>query len=233
MRKSKTYMPSLLNYQYSNQKVPTAMPLNAQEGRIIRVQAQLSPILVRPALGSFSTTPPRSIATTRRSLGGVANLTLNERSISARVLLQASGTTSLQDAVAANASTVDTASTSETTTTTFKYPRIVLDKLGVTSAGKKGGYFYNVYLNLPASGSADVESQSHFLGTFGPFEVSGAIHHGEGSLVLPATDVLRNVGVANLKEVVISLVRVNGPNYPTGPVLTVGEMRLELSTEGP
>ncbi|CAN7213386.1 tyrosinase family protein [Paraburkholderia terricola] len=233
MRKSKTYMPSLLNYQYSNQKVPTAMPLNAQEGRIIRVQAQLSPILVRPALGSFSTTPPRSIATTRRSLGGVANLTLNERSVSARVPLQASGTTSLQDAVAANASTVDTASTSETITTTFKYPRIVLDKLGVTSAGKKGGYFYNVYLNLPASGSADAESQSHFLGTFGPFEVSGAIHHGEGSLVLPATDVLRNVGVANLKEVVISLVRVNGPNYPTGPVLTVGEMRLELSTEGP
>ena len=234
MKKSKTYMPSLLNYQYSNQNVPTAMPPSAQQGRIIRVQAQHSPILLRPALGNFSATAPRVIATNRQSLGGVANVELDEKSVSARVALQASGTSSLQNALVADGVAVGAASSGAATTpTTFKYPRIVLDKLGVTSAGKNGGYFYNVYLNLPASGNADVDSQAHFLGTFGPFEVSGAIHHGGGSLVLPATDVLRNLGVSNLKEIVISLVRVNGQNYPTGPVLTVGELRVELSTDGP
>jgi tyrosinase len=236
MARSKTFMPSLLSYDYSNDKVPTALPVNAQEGRIIRVQAQVGRILVRPAMGSFASTPARSIATNRRSLGGVTKLMFNENSVSARIPLQAAAISSLQDAVSANAplSAADAVTpNAQTGKSTFKYPSIVLDNVAVTSAGRGGGYFYNVYLNLPAAGDADAESPAHFVGTLGPFEVSGAIHHNGGTLSLSLSDVLQNLGVTNLSEVVVSFVRVNGPNSPKGQVLSVDEMRVELSTDGP
>ncbi|QIN62819.1 Common central domain of tyrosinase [Caballeronia sp. SBC1] len=235
MAKAMTYMPSLLNYDYSNDNVPTALPVNAQQGRIIRVQAQVVPILVRPALGNFATTPARTIATNRRSLGGVANVTLNENSVSANISLPAASVSSLQGAVSTNAAPAANAVTPnvQTPTTTFRYPNIVLDNVAVTSAGKAGGYYYNIYLNLPAAGDADVNSPAHFVGTFGPFEASGAIHHNGGTLILSVSDVLQNLGVANLNNLVVSFVRVNGPNSPKGQVLSVGEVRVELSTDGP
>lgn len=233
--KSKTYMPSLLGYDYSNDNVPTSLPMNAQEGRIIRVQAQVGPIIARPALGTFGTTAARSIATNRRSLGGITNLMLNEKSVSARIPLQAAAVSSLQDAMSPNAASENNAITpnAKGATKAFRYPSIVLDNVAVTNAGRGGGYYYNIYVNLPAAGDADANSPGHFLGTFGPFEVSSAVHHHGGTLILPASDVLHNLGVTNLSEVVVSIVRVNGPNSPKGQVLSVGEMRLELSTDAP
>lgn len=235
MAKSKTYMPALLNYDYSNDNPPTKLPPSAQEGRIIRVQAQLGPILVRPAVAGLATTTARTITTSRRSLGGVTNVMLNENSISARMPLQAAGLSSLRDAVSANAASATNALTpnAQSSTGTFRYPNIVLDKVAVTALGKGGGYFYNIYLNLPAAGDADENRQAHFVGTFGPFEASGAIHHNGGTIVLSLSDVLQNLDITNLSEVVVSLVRVNGPNSPKGQVLSVGEMRLELSTTAP
>jgi tyrosinase len=106
----------------------------------------------------------------------------------------------------------------------------VLDGVAITALGRKGGYFYNIYLNLPAAGDVDADRQSHFLGTVGPFEVSGASHHG-ATLSYPATEVLRTIGAAVLSEAVVSFVRVNGTGYPKGEVLKVGEMRLEVSTD--
>lgn len=234
MSKSKCYRPETLNYQYSQpNQVPAALPQNAQEGRIIRVQAQLAPILVRPAFGNFSNTAARAISNSRRSLGGVANVTLRETSVSARLPLQASDISALKDALSAAAAASGAAAGALANTTTFKYPHLVLDKLSITALGKQGGYYYNIYLNLPAAGNADAARESHFVGTFGPFEASGAIHHNRGMLMLSLSDVLQNLGVNNLNEAVISLVRVNGPNSPKGDVLSVGEMRVELSTDGP
>lgn len=233
MKRSNTYMPSLLNYQYAHQNVPAAMPPDAQEGRTADVPAQLPPILLRPPVGQFSVTPARMITTNRRSLGGVVNMTLAEESISARVPLQASAASSLQGAPAANASSASAAASNrQTNSATFGNPRIVLDNVAATSVGKGGGYLYHVYLNLPASGDSDVNRQAHFLGTFGPFEVAIASHRDEGSVILPATEVLGNLDVRDMSEVVISLVRVNGPNFPKGTVLTIGEMRIELWTDG-
>ena len=230
--KSKCYRPEILNYQYAKpNNVPTVLPQNAQEGRIIRVQAQLAPILVRPAIGNFSSTAARSLTNNRRSLGGVANVTLNQASVSARLPLQESDISALKDAMSAAASSA--APGTQASKTTSKYPHLVLDKLAITALGKNGGYYYNIYLNLPARGDADVARASHFIGTFGAFEASGAIHHNGRTLMLSLTDVLQNLGVTNLNEAVISLVRVNGPNSPKGDVLSVGEMRVELSTDKP
>ncbi|MEN8506088.1 tyrosinase family protein [Paraburkholderia sp. SIMBA_050] len=230
--KSKCYRPEILNYRYpAPNNVPTVLPQSAQQGRIIRVQAQLAPILVRPAFGNFPNTAARRISNRRRSLGGVANVTLKEASVSARLPLQPSDISSLKDAMSTAAASA--APEAQASTTTFKYPCLVLDKLAITALGKNGGYYYNIYLNLPARGDADVARASHFIGTFGAFEASGAIHHNSRTLTLSLTDVLQNLGVADLNEAVISLVRVNGPNSPKGDVLNVGEMRVELSTDGP
>jgi tyrosinase len=229
--KSQCYRPAILNYQYAQpNNVPSALPLNAQEARIIRVQAQPAPILVRPAIGNFANAAGRTISGSRRSLGGVANMTLNETSVSARLPLQASDISSLKDVLSAASGAM---AGSQASTATLQYPYLVLDKLAVTALGKQGGYYYNIYLNLPAAGNADAARQAHFVGTFGAFEASEANHHGGGTLRLPLSDVLQNLGVENLNEAVISLVRVNGPNSPKGAALSVGEMRVELSTDRP
>ncbi|MBP0590959.1 tyrosinase family protein [Paraburkholderia sp. LEh10] len=236
MSRSKTYRPSLLNYQYANTSVPTALPPVAQEGRIIRVQAQVRAIHGRPPTGSFATTPERTIASDRRSLGGVARLTLTEKSVSAQLQFASSGETALQDTlkstpVAPDLQANSTAS-SAATTTTYRSVNVVLDNVAVTGAGQQGGYYYNVYLNLPAQGDVDSVSQSHFLGTLGPFEISAAMHHSGGVVTFPATEVLQRIG-GNTAGAVVSLVRVDGPNAPKGTAITVGELRFELSTSAP
>jgi tyrosinase len=243
IQRSKTYMPSLLNYQYSNSAVPTSLPPTAQQGRIIRVQAQLRPIHGRPALGSFSNTGERTIDSARRSLGGVANVSLNEKSVSAHLQFSSSAAAALQNTLRerAAAATVQSGSNASPATT-FRSVNVVLDSVTITELGRKGGYFYNVYLNLPAQGDVDNVSQPHFLGTIGPFEISAAVHHAmhggksangaAPALVFPATDLLERLGTG-ASDAVVSLVRVDGPSAPKGAAISVGELRIELSTSAP
>lgn len=234
MAKSDTYQPSLLGYRYADSNLPTALPPSAQRGSIIRVQAQLSPIHARPPVGDFARVPPRKLSATRCSLGGAANLKLDENSVSALVAFTASDAIELQNAVCATvpsrASTVLPPDV-RAIPRQVKHAYIVLAGASVTSLGKQGGYFYNMYINLPAKGDVDAISQSRFVGTVGPFEISAAMHHVESALALPANDVLHRMTPAELKEVVISLVRVNGTNSPKGLVMVVRELRVELSTD--
>ena len=103
----------------------------------------------------------------------------------------------------------------------------------MTDAGATGGYFYNVYLNLPDNADIDTASQKHFLGTLGAFEIAGAAHHGSMTLEYPATGALVKITRKARANMVISLVRVDGANAPKGQVIAVGELRVELSTEAP
>ncbi|MFM0053489.1 hypothetical protein [Caballeronia grimmiae] len=113
----------------------------------------------------------------------------------------------------------------------FKYANIVLDSAAVTALGKQGGYFYNVYVNLPSSGDIDASTESRFVGTVGPFEVSAATHHSDGTLVLPANDALLGLSATELTQVVVSLVRIDGPTSPKGVAMVVGELRIELAAD--
>jgi tyrosinase len=241
--KSKTYMPSLLNYQYSNTSVPTSLPPTAQQGRIIRVQAQLRPIHGRPAFGNFSNTAERSIDSGRRSLGGVGNMSLNEKSVSAHLKFSSSASAALQNTLRGRSSAAAVqAGSSAAPGTTYRSINVVLDNVTITELGRKGGYFYNVYLNLPEQGDVDGVSQAHFLGTIGPFEISAAMHHamhdGDSKhvaapvLVFPATELLQRLG-ATASEAVVSIVRVDGSSAPKGAAISVGELRIELSTDAP
>ncbi len=242
INKEQTYSNrSRLGYDYANTARPVALPPQAQRGRIIRVQAQIPPIKTRPPVASFAASPARSIANGRRSIGGVKAVVLREHSVSARVVAEASSVKPLQDMLSATADIYDAAarnlpnaaSKGNGKSSQYKSIKIVLDDISLTSAGAAGGYFYNIYLNLPDGVDIDEVRAKHFIGTLGPFEVAAAAHHGMMMIDFPATAAMLKTGAGNGREYAISLVRVDGGAAPKGDVMTVGELRVELTTEAP
>jgi tyrosinase len=174
----------------------------------------------------------------------VKSVVLQQQSVSALVTAEASAVQPLQDVIATTIAEFPDAQTaspsasvpavaSSSKARVFRSVKIVLDNITVTDAGATGGYFYYVYLNLPDIADIDAASQKHFLGTLGAFEVAGAGHHGSMTLEYPATGALVKINAKSTRDLVISLVRVDGANAPKGPVILVGELRVELSTEAP
>jgi tyrosinase len=119
---------------------------------------------------------------------------------------------------------------------------VVLDDVALTKIGEGGGYYYKVYVNLPAAGGAP--EASHLIGTVGAFEIAGALHHaspdgadhanhvdadGKARLTLPATDALRGLSAAQLSQLVVSFVRVDGANAPKGPAITIGDFSVQAA----
>lgn len=108
---------------------------------------------------------------------------------------------------------------------------IVLTDVALTDVGRQGGFFYNVFVNLPASGRAP--EATRLVGSFGPFEVATATHgdHGHARIVFPATEVLRDLPRDALRRLTVSFVRVDGPIAPRGPAITIGGFSVEISGE--
>ena len=225
--KYKAYYPGWLGYDYANDNKPASLPPQAQSSPIKLVQAQMGQMLNRPAHGKFVTAPGRALAANRRSAGGVMDVDLDENSVSAQLPVQAADTQSLQAIAAAGVTG------GRPTAGAYKSVKVVLDNIKITGAGKKGGFFYNIYLNLPQSGDVTSSRHRYFLGTLGAFELAGAAHHGSAALEYPATEAIANMDPADLGEVTVSLVRVSGENAPRGKVLHVGEIRVELSADAP
>jgi tyrosinase len=224
MPRYKTYHPDWLNFGYSDNTKPTALPASAQANMM---QAQVSPVLTNPVTGNFPATAARAVSASRRSLGGVSGVVLTETPVGAHLPLAASSLRLLQDAIS-----VAVRPPAQIPPGTFQSVVVVLDKLLLLGAGAKGGYFYNIYINLPLMGDVG-NARRYFLGTIGPFEVAGAAHHGSARLEYQATEVLAQFSAAELQDVTISLVRVNGENSPRGAVLRLGEVRIEISTTPP
>lgn len=228
LERSRAYYPPWLGYDYANNNKPTALPPQTQAARIIRVQAQMQPVLRRPPVREFPSAPRRAIGKERLALGGVMNMGLTEESVSARVAVRAADATALQR-VLSNAR----GPASQATASGYKSVNLALDGVDTRGAGKNGGYFYNVYINLPPTGESASRVRRHFLGTLGAFEISARAHHGAATIKYPATEVLLTLGDLDPRELIVSLVRVDGENAPKGEVIRVGELRLELSTEEP
>ena len=230
MPRYKNYYPGWLEYDYADDTKPTSLPPSAKAnpGNPIKlVQAQVAPVLTRPARGNFAATPARTISTTSQSLGGVSGVLLTEASVSASLTLTASNLQLLQTAVSAAISPP-----AQLNAATFQSVRLVLDNIQLLGAGANGGYFYNIYLNLPPTGDAG-NAQRYFLGTVGPFEIAGASHHGAAVLTFPATEVLSRLATSGFQEVTVSFMRVSGENPARGTVIGMGEVRIEVSTEQP
>ena len=247
MPKVDTYSPrragtvKITAYDYDNTSRPTSLPPQAQLGRIIRAKrsarTSTAPAgrLVQGDAGSRHHGGERAI-------GGVKSVALNEQSISALVTAEASSVQSIQDVITTtevefpDAGTTSASAPADTSASTskarkFRSVKVVFDNVAITSAGAAGGYFYKVYLNLPENADIDAVGPAHFLGTLGAFEIASEAHHGSVTLEYPATGAMVKMRARPTREHVISFVRVDGTNAPTGQVIMAGEMRVELSTE--
>jgi tyrosinase len=236
--RSQCYHPNWVGTDYADTSKPTTLPPQAmKKGEVIRVQAQQGRGVARPPEGKFANTGPRAIGAGRRSLGGASDIGLMESSVSVRVPLQKSDSDTLKTIVTkAKGKTAAPALPADA----YKSVDITLDNVRILPPGKLGGFFYKVYLNLPGSGEPSAAPDSYLLGTIGAFEIDaashrGGAHHGGDTVQLsfPATEQLANVLADDIKDVTVSLVRVNGDNSPKGRVITVGELRVELSTDEP
>ena len=232
MPKYLAYYPGWLGNDYANVTPPSVLPPLAKAGGPFKlVQAQLEPAMTRPAVADLPLAAPRTISATSRSLGGVLNARLGESSASLQLPLAASHLQAVRDAISAAVGAAAQSGIAKAGAS--RSVKVVLDNLQLRGAGAKGGFFYNVYVNLPAAGDVAEIRQKHFLGTVGPFEIAGASHHGQPKLELPATEVLAGLSSSGLKEVVLSIVRVSGDNAPRGEVLRIGEARIEVSSDAP
>jgi len=226
INRNKTIDPHILGYEYASNSMPAKLPPQAHEGRIIRVQAQAEPIRNRPPAKRLDPTPPTDIARGRHSFGGVKNLDADENSVSVQITVPPANASAVANIVtqwsAAAEVAAQTASTPEVTVV-----NVVMDKLTITGQGKKGGFLYNVYLNLPTSDVSNEDLPNYFIGTIGAFEISGASHHGAATLTFAATDVLARTGTAGSNQMTVSLIRVSGATHAKGKVIGIGEIRLE------
>jgi tyrosinase len=237
--RSQCYHPNWVGTDYADTSKPTALPPQAsKKSAIIRVQAQQERGIARPPVGTFAATAPKSLDAGRRSIGGASDVGLEENSVSVRVPVQKADAQPLQTIVE-RVRGKGKENAPATAADAYKSVDIVLDDVRLLPAGKLGGYFYKVFLNLPASGDAATSADSYLIGTIGPFEIDAASHRGRGhhggtsQLVFPATEALARIVESDIKDITVSLVRINGGNSPKGRVIAIGELRVELSTEEP
>jgi tyrosinase len=227
-RKSTYETRSTLQYSYQNETMPTSLPLAqvSTKEKIFRVQAMPDDVLKTiPAVGSFKVTGARATGPKTFAVGGALNVGLSERSVSAQVPVNSDHWAAIQAISKGHAASVPGSAAK------YRSVRVVLDNVELADAGKMGGYYYQVYLNVPSADGGANAPTSILLGTLGAFEINGASHHGPAQLryvlprgALPASAL--RVGLVS-----VSFVRIDGDNSPRGPAVGIGEARVELSTD--
>jgi tyrosinase len=204
-------------YVYADERMPTGIPPAAAPSR--------PPVRIR-------TGPGLALVGGAVSLGQAQQLRLGAESISVAVPLSAAlraRTLSLLDPAARQPGG-------------FGDLEVVLDAATLTTIGARGGFFYKVYLNLPAQAGARPE-RDHLLGTLGPFEIAAAAHqqgaHGgslgigappAADLRIPAAEALRRLAPSDLSLLTVSFVRVSSDRPIAGDVIRIGAFRIEATT---
>jgi tyrosinase len=257
MARSWTYdTRSSLGFSYQNETMPTSLPVassgvdNSGGFRLASFNiadqqlAQLAPrtgsgapqLLTRPELQGFSPTTARLVGPNRLTLGGVLRIPLDEGSVSVQVTIDDASADLLQQVLTGAA---------RGPATPYRSAQVVLDNVSISDPGRNGGYFYSLYLNLPSATDVASASRAYLLGSIGPFEIAGAEHRvhmnieaggtqpGTVRLAFPVTMRLAQLLAQNTRQITVSFVRVSGDNSPGGPVIQVGEARVELSTDDP
>jgi tyrosinase len=229
-----------LGYQYDDETLPTGLPPDPTQ------PASRTAAASTEAFGLAGTTA-RPAAVADIALGASKPLNLDENSISVQVTL------SPQDANRVRSAMIQPATAQAAAAADSTGPvRVVLDGVDVTGLGKKGGYFYKVFVNLPTQGAAAREEEKFLVGMVGPFEISvaqmkasmkgkgmqgmdmegmdhaAAAGQAKARLVFPATEALKRAWPSDLSQITVSFVRVDGAKRPTkGRVIHVDAFRME------
>ncbi|RJG01264.1 tyrosinase family protein [Noviherbaspirillum sedimenti] len=242
-----------LNYSYQNESMPSSLPVAARDnaGGIMlasmkedqqlaqlgpRTSARTARLLSRPVNGKFQSSGARNVSD-GQSLGGVLNVQLNEASVSAELGVETGSVDLLERTLAQ----IDGAPAAPATP--YRSVLLVLDSVSISDSGRNGGFFYNVYINLPSNTDVTNAEATNLVGSIGPFEIAGAEHRahmnmgrsgsnpGTARLTFPLTAPLREMIAENPRSLTISFIRVSGDTSPAGTVISIGEVRLELSRQ--
>lgn len=229
MPRSSTYgTRTTLAYSYQNESFPSRLPLaQLTPANLHRVQATPEDLQgAAPATEVFPLAPSRQTSAQTFAIDGALNVGLDDRSISVQLPVSSENTRTLAQIATGNAASLPGSST------LYRSVVLVLDDVEVTGAGKAGGYYYQVYLNIPVADGAASKPRTILIGTLGAFKINGAAHHG-GPVQLRYR--IRRAAFAQVASkagmMSVSFVRVNGDQSPKGGVIGVGEVRLETSTE--
>ncbi|GAB3472385.1 hypothetical protein GCM10027321_45310 [Massilia terrae] len=230
MQRTYTYdTRTRLSYLYQNETMPTSIPIaRASQPQARLVQATGDDLVsTMPPVGAFQVSGPRETSATGMSIAGALNVGLDERSISAQLPISPEFSSAVQEIMRGNSASVPGSAKK------YRSVHLVLDGVELADAGKNGGYYYQVYLNWPKAGNSPNKPTSLLLGTLGPFQINGAMHHMGGHAQLRFAIGRKMAGLSGMQigMATVSFVRVNGENSPSGPVIGIGEVRVELSTE--
>ncbi|MCC2955014.1 tyrosinase family protein [Massilia sp. IC2-477] len=220
---------SSLGYRYANEALPTRLPLaRLADPNIRRAQAgarELASSL--PPVGSFRIPSPRETGKGRFALSGAEKVGLDENSLSVQLPISAEHARTLA-AIGGNK-----AGRIPGRADTYRSVHITLDSVELAELAKQGGFYYELYLNIPSRRTALGRPLNLYIGNLGAFKINSAAHHGGGAVQLryPIRRHLAGALADELSALSLSFVRINGDHSPRGGVIGVGELRLEVSTE--
>jgi len=222
----KTRIPGWLGTTYASNAVPTTLP------PIPAVAAARGALLERPPFQSFRTLAGRRLSSTRRSVSGVAQVPFDEQSVSVLLRLGKSDAAELARVVALCRDRGEADSRSGFDADSRQMPgmiKLVFDNLSVGAVAKKGGFFYALYLDMPAVLESQVEREASLIGTLGAFQIAAAAHHGMPRVEFDVSYLLARQDRVNFGELTLSWVRVDGDRPPTGKAILASEIRVELA----
>lgn len=225
----KTYYPGWLGYDYDDTSVPASLPPQGATAFAAKGRQQPSPSLSslrRPPVKPFTRASARQISASRRSLGGIAQVAFDEQSLSASLGFSQKDAAEMKAILAAHRAGDSAAG--QPLVGSIKF---VADGPQLSEAGRRGGYFYALFLNMPSVVDSDTAYDQSFLGTLGAFEIAASSHHGPGKLEYDLVGLLLRQNVKDLSTLSLSWVRVDGEHPPAGQTFTVPEARIDLSYE--
>jgi len=222
----KTRIPGWLGTSYASNAVPTTLP------PVPAAAAARATLLERPPFQSFRTVAGRRLSSTRRSVSGVAQVPFDEQSVSVLLRLGKSDAAELARVVALCRDRGEYESSVESRVDSLQMPgmvKLVFDNLSVGAAAKKGGFFYALYLDMPAVVASQAEREASLIGTLGVFQIAAAAHHGTPRVEFDVSYLLARQDRVNFGELALSWVRVDGDRPPAGKAILANEIRLELA----
>lgn len=224
-----TLIPTWLGYDYASDTVPIVLPPMAVSAQAsgFRLPAGLHlPSPQRPPFRAVERVPGRVVSATRRSLSGAAKLGFDETSFSVQLSLNKKDASELDMLIARRRAGKPRESQALPASA-----KLVIDNPTLTEAGRLGGYYYALYVNMPSVLDSNKAHDMSFLGTLGAFQIASASHHGPARLEFDIADLLVKQQFADPANIALSWVRVDGDAPPRGQTINVQEARVELSYE--
>lgn len=225
----KTYNPTWLGYDYDNNVPPRSLPPQPAAAAGSRMTTLRSPkpfVKQRPPFLLSFDKPSRKISARKRSLGSSSTVSFNERSVSAKLLLRKRDAAEITSIVESwrNVKNANGAQNIGSVT-------LVIVSASLNAQAARGGYFYEIYLNMPSSIDSESMHEKSFVGTIGAFQINSTSHHGNGEIKLDLVPVLLNQETNNYSELSFSWIRIDGESPPNGETFKASELRVEVSYE--